>query len=183
MSELLESDLKNVAQRNGVSEQEIETMLKEWGKELSGQKPSGLKKLGIDEIVLVKGQKNYCVVLVDIDKKMIVGMFKNLTQVELEKYLEAWGQEVLEQIEEVSIDMWKPYKNVSEALMPQAEVVADRFHVMKQVNEDLDGARKKIKKAAVALKNNSKKARILSGLKKSKYVLLKNEAHLTETEK
>jgi transposase len=27
--------------------------------------------------------------------------------------------------------------------MPQAEVVADRFHVMKQVNEELDGARKK----------------------------------------
>ena len=47
--------------------------------------------------------------------------------------------------------MWKPYKNVSEALMPP-EVVADRFHVMKQVNEELDGAIKKIKKAAVALK-------------------------------
>jgi len=183
LSELLESDLKNVAQRNGVSEQEIETMLKEWGKELSGQKPSGLKRLGIDEIALVKGQKNYCVVLVDIDKKIIVGMLKNRTQVELKKYLEAWGEEVLEQIEEVSIDMWKPYKNVSEALMPQAEVVADRFHVMKQVNEELDGARKKIKKAAVALKNNSKKARILSGIKKSKYVLLKNEETLTEIEK
>ena len=39
--------------------------------------------------------------------------------------------------------MWKPYKNLSEALMQQAEVVADRFHVMKQVNEELDRARKK----------------------------------------
>jgi len=183
LSELLESDLKNVAQRNGVSEQEIETMLKEWGKELSGQKPSGLKRLGIDEIALVKGQKNYCVVLVYLDKKIIVGMLKNRTQVEVKKYLEAWGEEVLEQIEEVSIDMWKPDKNVSEALMPQAEVVADRFHVMKQVNEELDGARKKIKKAAVALKNNSEKSRILSGIKKTKYVLLKNEEDLTEIEK
>ncbi len=44
--------------------------------------------------------------------------------------------------------------------------MADRFHVMKQVNEELDGARKKIKKAAEASKNNSEKARILSGLKK-----------------
>ncbi|MEG4630795.1 hypothetical protein QUB56_14450 [Microcoleus sp. AR_TQ3_B6] len=43
-----------MAQRNGVSEEEIETMLKEWVKELSGQKPSGLKRLGIDEIALVK---------------------------------------------------------------------------------------------------------------------------------
>ena len=94
LSELLESDIKNVAQRNGVSEQEIETMLKEWGKELTAQKPSGLKRLGIDEIALVKGQKNYCVVLVDIDKKIIVGMVKNRTQVEIKKYLEAWGEEV-----------------------------------------------------------------------------------------
>jgi transposase len=78
--------------------------------------------------------------------------------------------------------MWKPYKNVSEALrLP--EVVADRFHVMKQVNKELDRARKKIKKAAVALKNNSEKERILSGIKKSKYVLLKNEEALTEIEK
>lgn len=183
LSELLESDITNVAQRNGVSEQEIETMLKEWGKELTGQKPSGLKRLGIDEIALFKGQKNYCVVLVDIDKKIIVGMVKNRTQVEIQKYLEAWGEEVLDQIEEVSIDMWKPYKNVSEALMPQAEVVADRFHVMKQVNEELDRARKKIKKAAVALKNNSEKDRLLSGIKKSKYILLKNEEDLTDIEK
>ncbi|GEM_PF-2413558 len=63
--------------------------------------------------------------------------------------------------------MWKPYKHVSEDLMPQAEVVADRFHVMKQVNEELDGARKKIKKAAEALKNPSEKDRILSGIKKA----------------
>ncbi len=69
--------------------------------------------------------------------------------------------------------MWKPYKNVSEALMPP-EVVADRFHVMKQVNEELERARKKIKKAAEVLKNNSEKSRILSGIKTSKYVLLKN---------
>ena len=64
-------------------------MLKEWGKELSEQKLLGLKRLGIEEIALFKGQKNYCVVLVDIDKKIIVGMLKNRTQVKVKKYLEA----------------------------------------------------------------------------------------------
>ena len=54
---------------------------------------------------------------------------------------------------------------------------------MKQVNEELDGARKKIKKAAEALKNNSEKERILSATKNTKYVLLKNEENLTEIEK
>ncbi|MEG4897960.1 hypothetical protein QUA89_30515 [Microcoleus sp. F10-B4] len=76
-----------MAQRNGFSEQEIETMLREWGKELIREKPTGLKRLGIDEIALFKGQKNYCVVLVYLDQKIIVGMLENRTQSEISKYL------------------------------------------------------------------------------------------------
>jgi hypothetical protein len=34
VAEVLNSDLKNTAERNGVSEQEIETMLKDLGEEL-----------------------------------------------------------------------------------------------------------------------------------------------------
>ncbi len=33
-----------------------------------------------------------------------------------------------------SIDMWSPYKGLVEELMPNANITADRFHVMKQVN-------------------------------------------------
>ena len=65
--------------------------------------------------------------------------------------------------------------------MPQAEIVADRFHVMKQVNDELDAARRKIKREAEKIKSKSKKETILEGLKKSKYVLLKNEEDLNET--
>jgi transposase len=35
---------------------------------------------------------------------------------------------------------------VAEKLMPQAQIVGDRFHVMKQVNNELDEARKEIKR-------------------------------------
>ncbi len=51
-------------------------------------------------------------------------------------------------IEEVSMDLWIPYKNLVEELMPNAQVVADRFHVMKQVNTELDNQRKKEKREA-----------------------------------
>jgi transposase len=59
VEEILSSDIKNVAKRNGLSEQEIETILKEIGADLTKKKPENLKRLGIDEIALVKGQKNY----------------------------------------------------------------------------------------------------------------------------
>ena len=67
--------------------------------------------------------------------------------------------------------------------MPQAEIVADRFHVMKQITDELDPARRKIKRETEKIKSKSQKDKILSGLKKSKYVLLKNEKDLNEDEK
>ena len=165
-----------------MSEQEIETMLKDLGQELVQEKPINLNKLGIDEIAVVKGQKNYYVVLVDLEKRKIVGLIEKRTEEKITEYLENWGEEVLSKIKEVSIDLWKSYKSIAEKLMPQAEIVADRFHVMKQVTDELDAARRKIKRETEKMKSKSKKEKILEGLKKSKYVLLKNEKDLKEPE-
>lgn len=180
VEEALEGDIKNVAKRHEVSEQEVQTMLKDVGKELIEEKPKGLKRLGIDEIAIIKGQKNYYVVLVDLDKRKLIGVIEKRTKGCIKEYLEAWGEEVLSQIEEVSIDLWKPYKSISEELIEQAEIVADRFHVMKQVNGELDRERKSQKREAEKIEEESKREEMLSTLKKSKYALLKNEEDLNE---
>lgn len=182
VEEVLNSDIKNVSKRNRISEQEIETMLKDIGAELREEKPRNLKQLGIDEIAVVKGQGNYYVVLVDLEKGKLIGLIEKRTEQEVTKYLEGWGEEVLSQIEEVSIDLWKPYKKSAEKLMPQAEIVADRFHLMKQVNDELDRERKKVKIEVNQREKSAEKTTIIEGLKKSKYVLLKNEKELKERE-
>lgn len=183
VAEVLNGDIKNTAERNGVSEQEIETMLKDLGEDLINAKPKGLKKLGIDEIAMIKGQGNYYAVLVNIDTGKIIGLVEKRTEEVLTEYLKHWGEEVLSQIEEVSIDLWIGYKNVAEKLMPQAQIVADRFHVMKQVNGELDEARKETKREAKKIKNKKEQEKTLEGIAKSKYVLLKNEKDLVEKEK
>ena len=122
-------------------------MLKDVGQELRVKKPSNLRKLGIDEIAVVKGaecarrqalelnsrepagQGNYYVVLVDIEQGIPVGLVEQRTEEAVTNYLKSWGNEVLSQITEVSIDLWKPYQKVVQKLMPQAIVVADRFHL------------------------------------------------------
>ncbi len=182
IEEVLNSDIKNVAKRNDLSEQEIETMLKDLGQDLLAKKPLNLKKLGIDEIAVVKGQKNYYVVLVDLENRKVVGLVEKRTKKEITEYLEAWGEEILGKIQEVSIDLWKSYKSIAEELMPQATIVADRFHIIKQVNEELDAARRKIQRETQKIKRKSKRDKILEGLKKSKYVLLKNQKDLNEAE-
>jgi len=180
IQEVIESDIKNVAQRNHLSEQEIETILKDAVKELKKQKPSNLSKLGIDEIAVVKGQGKYYVVLIDIEQGIPVGFVEQRTSESVSNYLSAWGKDVLSKIQEVSIDLWKPYKKVAEKLIPQAVIVADRFQVMKQVNKELDSQRKKTVREAQKLENELEKEQLLSGLNKSKYSLLKNEKELTD---
>lgn len=178
--QVLADDIKTVAQNNDVSTEEIETMLKDKAQELKQEKPSKLKRLGIDEIALVKGQGNYCAVLVDLEKSKVVDILEERSQEKIMSVLTSWGTEVLQSIEYVSIDLWKPYKSLVRKLMPNAEVVADRFHVMKQVNEELDEQRKAQKREVKKEKSKKKKQRILSGLSKSKYALLKNEDNLNE---
>ncbi len=111
-------------------------------------------------------------------------------QEEIRKVLLGWGKEVLERREEVSIDLWKGYRNVGRDLMPNAQVVADRFHVMAQINKELDSQKKREKrqvedliKKAESLEEKADKKKVLEGLKKSKYVLLKNESELNEEQK
>ncbi|WP_371731163.1 transposase [Microcystis aeruginosa] len=67
----------------------------------------------------------------------------------MRKTLTGWGKEVLGPIEEVSIDLWLTYKNLVKELMPSAEVVADRFHVMKQINQELDEQRRDVRRCSV----------------------------------
>jgi transposase len=160
--------------------EEIETMLKDRAQECLKSKPTELKRLGIDEIAWVKGQGNYCAVLIDLDKSKLLGILDERTPEKVSEVLEQWGTEVLEKIEEVSIDLWRPYKNLVEKLMPNAQVVADRFHVMKQVNDELDRQRKHQKREAEKNKNQGNNQEILAGLTKSKYALLKNENSLNE---
>ena len=104
IKEVINSDIRNTAINNEVSEQEIQTMLKQKGEELKKEKPVELKKLGIDEIALVKGKKDYCAVLVNIETRELLGRLEKRSKEEWIKYLKKWGVEVLLGIEEVSID-------------------------------------------------------------------------------
>ena len=183
VQQVLDSNIHSVAERNDLSDEEIESMLRGQVSQILNINLIQVKRLGIDEIALVKGQGNYLAVLVDLDTRKPIEIIKSRRMEEIREVLVSWGIQVLEQIKEVSIDLWSPYKNLVEELMPNANITADRFHVMKQVNDELDAMRKAEKKAAMSLEDKSEKERILRGLNKSKYSFLKNEDSLNEKQK
>ena len=180
--QVIHSDVNNVSKNNGLTEEEVWSMVMAEAKEIMPIEVKNLKKLGIDEISLVKGQGKFIVVLVDLETHKLVGLVAERKQSALEKVMREWGEEVLLQIEEVSIDMSGNYKSLVKKLCLNAVITADRFHVTKMVHEELNQARIDQKKAAESLQAKER-AKLFNSLKGSKYTLLKAEKNLSKKQK
>jgi transposase len=69
-------------------------------------------------------------------------------------------QKQLSNIRAVSMDMWESYIAVIENIIPRADIVHDKFHIIKYLKDAVDKERKHEVKSELVLKN-------------SKYTLLK----------
>jgi transposase len=70
----------------------------------------------------------------------------------------------------VSMDMWKAYINTSKELFPQAQIIHDRFHLIKYLNDAIDKVRRR-------------EVKTHSELRDSRYALLKNPENHTEAQR
>jgi len=105
-----------------------------------------VRKLGIDEIAHRKGKKDYACVLTDLERGIQLDVLPNRKKATLIAHFQSLGKEFCEQIEVVSCDIWKTYINVAKECFPNCEVVIDRFHVVKALNDVLDSLRKKLRR-------------------------------------
>jgi transposase len=144
---------------------------------------SGLRRLGMDEIALRKGQKDFVVVLVDLDRNTLIGMAPSRKQVDIQKVLDGWGSGVLNQIVEVSIDLSGNYRGLVKKQIPNAQIVADRFHVMQLVSQELNSLRNQEIRNLDTYPNQTERTERQKLLRSSKYALLKPEANLTDKQK
>jgi transposase len=133
----------------------------------------------MDEIALRKGQEDYITVLVDLDRRVPVGFVCSRKHKDIKEVLKGWGTEVLRQIIEVSIDLSGNYRGLIQKLMPDANIIADRFHVMKLVGDELNAAIIQAKLANESIAD-AEKTRMKAALKQSKYAILKPEENLTQ---
>ncbi|MBA2727510.1 MAG: ISL3 family transposase [Parachlamydiaceae bacterium] len=126
--------------------------------------------IGIDEIAMHKGHKDFVVVITDLTNKKVIDVLKGRKKAALDTYIAGWSNDFKAGIQYVAIDLWGPYRSVVEAMLPNAKAVADRFHVMQNLNKALDNCRKQAKR-------ESKDEDIW---KNAKYVVLKNREDLTD---
>ncbi len=129
--------------------------------------------LGVDEISNKKGHKQYLLVISDLQRRCVIEVLPNRLKDTLINWLYTLPILAREGIGVVSMDLWMPYKQAIQEVLPDAEIVADRYHVTKNLNNVLDKARRAIQKHLPK--------DIASKLKGLRWVLLKNQEDLDAT--
>lgn len=88
--------------------------------------------LGIDEFSVRKGQR-YATGLHDLPRRRVLDVFKGRTQKKVQEALERLAQR--DQIRVVSMDLAGNFRAAVEEVLPDAVIVADKFHVVKRITK------------------------------------------------
>ena len=100
-----------------------------------------VKRLGIDEIAMEKGQSDYVLLLYDLDAHEVIDVLPDRLKKTLIAYLREHQEDMFSELSLVCTDLYKNYGDAVLTVFPHVEVVADRFHVEKLLNEALDSCR------------------------------------------
>lgn len=131
------------------------------------------KRIGMDEIAYQKGHK-YLTVVRDVDLAKVIWVGKDRKKETVDKFFQELGKEKCEKIELAVMDMHEPFiASVKENT--KAEIVFDKFHVAKHVNEALDNVRKQ----EFANAGHEEK----TFMKKKRFLVLRRRKNLDEDKK
>lgn len=128
---------------------------------------SDVAVVGVDETSARKGH-DYVTLFVDLEEKRTIFVTEGKDNKVITDFVNDLSQHkgTPEKISQVSCDMSPAFIKGIEEKLPQAEIVFDRFHVTKIINEAVDKVRKAEVKSNPILRN-------------SKFVVLKNKENLT----
>jgi transposase len=164
-----------VAKNEHLHYKTVATIFNRWAKRAeSNHRRPVVRRLGVDEIALKKRHRQYALVLSDLDRCYVIDVLPERTQNVFTQWLDDLSATERAAIAVVAMDMWRPYRDVVRLKLPHAEIVADRFHVMKQLNDRLSQIRRNLQRNA---DEHTRQA-----LKGTRWLLVKNRADLTADE-
>ena len=102
----------------------------------------GPKAIGIDEISIRKGH-TYRIVVSDLIRGRPIWFGgQDRSAASMAQFYEWLGKNRAKRIRLAVMDMWKPFRAVTNEKAPQAAVLFDKFHVLRHLGEALDQVRK-----------------------------------------
>ena len=143
------TDQAAVADREALHPETVKAIFQRWAKRAEQQQPRRpVRCLGVDEISLRKGHKQFALVLSDLERHCVIAVLAERSQEAFEHWLAGLSTAERQAIYVVAMDMWGPYRSVVKTKLPQAEIVADRFHVTKHLNEAIAKIRRTLQAKA-----------------------------------
>ena len=180
--ELVNGTLQDVATKQGVTYDIVRGVLKRSVKgEVDWSQIKALGLLGVDEISLLKGHSDFVTLVSAHDEQgrpIVLAVLKGREKKTLVDFLKTIPRRLQATIKEVCTDLYEGFINAVEEVLPQAKIVADRFHVTKLYRAAVDELRKTELKA---LKGTLTKEEY-AGLKGVLWALRKRREHLAPEE-
>jgi len=164
--------IKDVARRMHLDWHTVKELDKIYMREqLRREGPPMPQVIGVDE-VSIKKRHVYRIVVSDLEKKRAIWFGgEGRTEKDMDMFYTFLGKANTEKIRLAVMDMWKPFRTSTQARASQADILFDKFHVLRHLGEALD----KIRKAEYGRVTGPQRKFI----KGQKYVLLSHKENLT----
>lgn len=132
---------------------------------------TGIKYIGVDEVARAKGH-DYMTVIYDMVNGHLIGVETGRTADVFSQFLKQLPVETAKGIKAVAMDMGPSYQKSVRECLPNADIVFDRFHVMKLYSNVIKNQRR------IEFRKASKPDKKV--MKGTHYLLLKNAHKLSE---
>jgi transposase len=137
---------------------------------LARRSSEAVPHLGIDEKSFGRGH-HYGTVLSDLDQARVLEVVEHREEGSVRQAIAALPRALQDSIEAVAMDMWRPFIKVVQEMLPEAQIVHDKFHVAGYLNKSVDAVRRQ--------EHRQRKAQGDETLSGSKYLWLKNPCNLS----
>jgi transposase len=141
---------------------------------LSRRKNETVKHIGIDEKNFLKGH-SYASLLTDLSDTRVLEVVPDRTEESTKSLLNTLTDEQKQKIEAVAMDMWPAFIGAARAVLPQTDIVHDKYHVAGYLGKAVDLVRRKENRSFIEDGNDA--------LKGTKYLWLTNPRNWDITDK
>lgn len=136
----------------------------------------GVRRLALDEFS-IKRRHSYATIFLDLDRNRVLWVCETRKEEAITRvFQDVFGPKVREGIHAVSMDMWAPYEKAVRQCLPNAEIVWDQFHVVKNYNHDV------IDRVRIDEANRCQTEAERKALRGTKFLLLRNRENLRDEE-
>ena len=167
---------QGTARQYGLNWKSVATIVKravQYG--LRHRKRPPVHVIGMDEVSRRKGQV-YLTVVYDLERRVLLWVGDDRTEEAVRPFFtKEMGARRCRTLQVVCMDMWAAYAKLVREHAPNAQILFDRFHIVKHLNEAVDAVRRELWRRLTSQERTT--------FKGTRWLLLKNPWNLKDDQK